>query len=116
MLRSFEIRMGTAWRRYGMSELTFRDFAGAVMGGDAERAAEVLSQLLGVELSDARSATSIFSARMAEGPEFVQKAMSMRGAVAAKDETLLRGLLVDCFGLTGEQANGAAATLLARAS
>ena len=99
-----------------MSELTFRDFAGAVMGGDAERAAEVLSQLLGVELLEARSATAIFSARMAEGPEFVQKAMSMRGAVAAKDEAQLRGLLVDCFGLTGEQANGAAATLLARAS
>jgi hypothetical protein len=53
---------------------------------------------------------------MAEGPEFVQKAMSMRGAVAAKDEPQLRGLIVDCFGLTGEQASAAAATLLARAS
>ena len=97
-----------------MSVLTFRDFAGALMGGDAARASEILSELLGVDGVAAEAATSTFSGRMAEGPAFVQKAMSMRGAVESKDATALAALIEECFGLSADAAKASAETVLAR--
>lgn len=97
-----------------MSQLTFRDFAGALMGGDAARASEILTELLGVERATADAATSHFGARMAEGPAFVQKAMSMRNAVESKDATALSGLIEACFGLSADVAKASAEAVLSR--
>ena len=96
-------------------ELTFRDFAGAVMGNDWERAAEVLVVLLGVERSVARRAAAHFQVEMDNGgPTFMMKAMGMRQVVAARDNTQLVALLGECFGLTGAAADSAATAVMAR--
>lgn len=97
-----------------MTTLTFRDFAGALMGGDAARASAMLSELLGVDAATAGQATKVFEAKLAEGPAFIQKAMSMRGAVESKDAAGLSGLLVQCFGLGEKEAGEAAERVLAR--
>ena len=61
-----------------MAQLTFRDFAGAVMGGDTARAAEVLGTLLGLDGEAATAAATHFQTRMTADPAFVQKAMGLR--------------------------------------
>jgi hypothetical protein len=49
-----------------MAEVTFRDFAGAIMGGDAARAATVLQELLALPPDQATAATSHFRGRMSD--------------------------------------------------
>ena len=63
-----------------MAELTFRDFAGAVMQGDAAKAATVLQELLALSPDAAMAATAHFRGRMAD-PAFMPKAMGLRTAV-----------------------------------
>jgi hypothetical protein len=95
-------------------QVTFRDFAGALMGGDAERASRVLAELLAVDEATAKSATSHFQQQMATSPTFVQKAMGMRQVVESRDELALVELLVDCFGIEPARAAQAATAILAR--
>lgn len=98
-----------------MSEqVTFRDFAGALMGGDTANAASVLETLLGVDRATAERATAYFGEQMTASPAFVQKAMGMRQVVENRDEAALATLLVECFGLATETAASAAATVMAR--
>ncbi len=94
--------------------LTFRDFAAALMGGDEARAREILAQLLAVDAAVAEAATRTFAEKMATGPAFIEKAMSMRTAVAAKDPAALTALIEACFGLAADVARGSAAAVLAR--
>lgn len=81
-----------------MSELTFRDFAGAIMRGDVPGAATVLETLLGVGAEPARAGAEHFRSRMSE-PAFMPKAMGLRTALASGSDDEIRGLLADCFGL-----------------
>ena len=97
-----------------MEPVTFRDFAGALMGGDADRAARVLAELLAIDDATATSATAHFQQQMAASPTFAQKAMGMRQVVESRDEPALVDLLVDCFGIESARATQAAAALLAR--
>ncbi|HZO12729.1 MAG TPA: hypothetical protein VFB62_05715 [Polyangiaceae bacterium] len=97
-----------------MEQLTFRDFAGALMSGDAERAARVLAEMLAIDDAAATSATAHFQQQMAQSPTFLQKAMGMRQVVESRDEPALVDLLVDCFGIERARALQAAAALLAR--
>jgi hypothetical protein len=90
-----------------MAQLTFRDFAGAVMEGNPTRAAEVLEQLLGLDASAASAAASHFQNRMTQDPAFMGKAMGLRAAVTGGSDADIGALLGECFGLTG--ANGEAA-------
>jgi hypothetical protein len=94
-----------------MAQLTFRDFAGAVMGGDAARAAEVLAQLLGLDNASATAAATHFQTSMAADPAFMSKAMGLRAAVTGGSDQDIRALLGDCFGLTDTALPGAVATL-----
>lgn len=87
-----------------MSQLTFRDFAGAVMEGNSRRAAEVLQQLLGLDDAAASAAAAHFQKGMAGDPAFMGKAMGLRTAVTGGSDDEIRALLRDCFGLT--DANG----------
>lgn len=92
-----------------MSELTFRDFAGNIMRGDAAAAATVLETLLGLPAEQAQHATEHFRSRMAE-PSFMPKAMGLRTAVTSGGDAEIRALLGDCFGLDeAGQATGLAA-------
>lgn len=94
-----------------MAQLTFRDFAGAVMGGDTARAAEVLAALLGLDSAAATASATHFQASMAADPAFMSKAMGLRAAVTGGSDQEIGALLGDCFGLTGVAVPSAVATL-----
>jgi len=96
-----------------MADLTFRDFAAAIMRGDDAGAATTLVTLLGVTDEQARAATSHFRARTTD-PAFMAKAMSLRTAVTSGTDLEITSLLHDCFGLDGAPATTALATLRAR--
>ncbi len=92
-----------------MAELTFRDFAGNIMRGDAAAAASVLETLLGLPAAQASAATEHFRSRMAD-PSFMPKAMGLRNAVTSGSDGEIAALLGDCFGLDeAGQATGLAA-------
>lgn len=95
-----------------MAEVTFRDFAGAIMKGDVDAARAVLQPLLGLAPDDARAAAQHFQAQStALGPAFMGKAMGLRAAVAGGSEAEIGALLRDCFGLAGAPLATAIATL-----
>jgi hypothetical protein len=94
-----------------MAQLTFRDFAGAVMGGDSGRAVEVLEQLLSLDKSAAAAAVAHFQKAMTTDPAFMGKAMGLRTAVTSGNDGEIGALLGDCFGLSGAVKDGAVATL-----
>jgi hypothetical protein len=94
-----------------MEQLTFRDFAGAIMGGDSTRAAHVLGALLGLEAAEAAAAVNHFQTSMTADPAFMQKAMGLRAAVTGGTNDEITALLGDCFGLTGATARAALAAL-----
>lgn len=97
-----------------MAEVTFRDFAGAVMGGDTARAAEVLEQLLGLDGAAATAAATHFQKSMTADPAFMSKAMGLRTAVTSGSDQDIGALLGDCFGLTDAAVPAAVATLRKR--
>lgn len=76
-----------------MAEVTFRDFAGAIMGGDTARAAEVLQTLLGLEASAATTAATHFQTSMTADPAFMSKAMGLRTAVTGGTDHEIASLL-----------------------
>lgn len=83
-----------------MADVTFRDFAAAIMKGDVPAAAAVLETLLALDAAAAGAAAQHFQAQSAaQGPAFMGKAMGLRGAVASGAESEIAPLLRDCFGL-----------------
>ena len=96
------------------SELTFKDFAAAIMSQDVGRASDILEALLGLDAAGAREAAEHFQSRMAEGPEFLMKAMGMRQVVQSGDDATLGQLLGDVFGLTGAAQTSALASIRER--
>src|SRR6185295_11398775 len=98
-----------------MGEPTFRDFAGAIMGGDTAAATTVLATLLGLAPAAALTATEHFRAQMTGGdPSFMQKAMGLRTAVTSGDDAAIAALLADCFGLDESTRTAAVAALRER--
>src|SRR5688572_17043668 len=96
-----------------MSEVTFRDFAGAVMKGDAAAAQTALSTLLALSPEQAALATEHFRSRMTD-PSFMPKAMGLRTAVTTGTDAEIAQLLEDCFGLAGNSRTEAVAAIRAR--
>jgi hypothetical protein len=94
-----------------MAELTFRDFAGAIMGGNTARAAEVLEDLLGLDKPTATEAAGHFQKSMAADPAFMGKAMGLRTAVTGGSDQDIGALLGDCFGLQSDAVAPAVAVL-----
>jgi hypothetical protein len=94
-----------------MAQLTFRDFAGAVMEGNSNRSAEVLAELLGLDAPAASAAASHFQTRMTADPAFMGKAMGLRAAVTGGSDSDIRALLGECFGLNGATAETAVLAL-----
>jgi hypothetical protein len=81
-----------------VSDVTFRDFAGAVMQGNDAAAASALATLLALPADAATAATAHFRGRMAD-PAFMPKAMGLRTAVTSGTDAQIGELLADCFGL-----------------
>ena len=81
-----------------MADLTFRDFAFAVMQGNVASAVTTLEVLLGLSAPQAAGATEHFRARVAD-PAFMPKAMSLRTVVTSGTDAQIGELLVECFGL-----------------
>lgn len=96
-----------------MAELTFRDFAMAVMQGNLDAAATTLETLLGLAPADARTATAYFKARSGD-PSFLPRAMSLRTVVTGGSDAEIGDLLVECFGLTADTRATGVATVRAR--
>ena len=96
-----------------MAELTFRDFAGAIMQGDTMRASTVLQELLALTPAQAGASTSHFAAR-SKDPAFMMKAMGLRTAVTSGTDAEIGALLTDCFGLDGDARTSAVAAIRAR--
>src|ERR1043166_1675234 len=90
---------GAAQRRAvasGMAEVTFRDFAAAIMKGDVAAAGAVLQPLLGLPPDQAQQAAQHFHAQStAQGPAFMGKAMGLRTAMASGSDTEIAALLRD---------------------
>jgi hypothetical protein len=85
-----------------MADLTFRDFAAAIMKGDVDAAGAVLEQLLGLDAVAGRAAAQHFQTQSTSiGPAFMGKAMGLRTAVTTGSEAEIGALLRDCFGLDG---------------
>ncbi|HEX2692252.1 MAG TPA: hypothetical protein VHN14_36840 [Kofleriaceae bacterium] len=83
-----------------MAEVTFRDFAGAIMKGDVDAAGSLLQSLLGLDAAPAHVAAQHFQAQStAQGPAFMGKAMGLRTAVSSGSPGEIGALLRDCFGL-----------------
>jgi hypothetical protein len=98
-----------------MPEVTFRDFAGAVMTNDLAAAGAVLETLLGLDAARAGAAAAHFQQQMAsQGQAFMMKAMGLRTAVTSGSDAEMSGLLTDCFGLSGDELAGAVSALRGR--
>ncbi len=97
-----------------MSDLTFRDFAGAIMSGDDARAAEVLGVLLALDAPQATAAVTHFRDGTKADPAFMMKAMGLRTAVTSGSDSELATLLVDCFGIAQNETAQVVAALRTR--
>jgi hypothetical protein len=96
-----------------MAELTFRDFAAAIMKNDVPAAGGVLQSLLGLDAGTASTAAQYFAAQSAaQGPAFMGQAMQLRTTVASGNQEETEAVLKACFGLTGETVTKAAGHLL----
>jgi hypothetical protein len=94
-------------------DLTFRDFAGAIMQGDTVRASTVLQELLALTQDQATAGTSHFGARTKD-PAFMMKAMGLRTAVTGGTDEEIAALLSDCFGLDGDARTSAITAIRSR--
>lgn len=104
-----------SWQDEGMPEVTFRDFAAAVMQNDLAAAAGVLETLLALDRAKAEAAAAHFHAQMTgQGPSFMAKAMGLRTAVTSGRDDEMRPLLTDCFGLADDDLAAALAALRKR--
>jgi hypothetical protein len=96
-----------------MPDVTFRDFAMAVMQNQLPAAATHLQALLGLDAPAAEAATAHFKGRMVD-PAFMPKAMSLRNAVTSGSDAEIGELLGECFGLDVAQRATAIATVRAK--
>jgi hypothetical protein len=94
--------------------LSFRDFAAAIGDGDTTKASATLVALLAVEADAAATATAFFQRQMADSPNFLMKAMSMRYAVADGTPEQVEALMTEIFDLKGGAAKAAAASVIAQ--
>jgi len=96
-----------------MADVTFRDFAGAIMRSDLPAASAVLETLLELPPDRAAAAAEHFRGRMGD-PAFMPRAMSLRTAVTSGSDEEIGALLEDCFGLTGPARGDALAAVRRR--
>jgi len=96
-----------------MADVTFREFAGALMQGNKAGATAMLEPLLGLTGEAAVQASDYFGDRIKD-PTFMVKAMGLRNAVTSGSDDDIGAILVECFGLTESQRAGAVAAVRKR--
>lgn len=96
-----------------MADVTFRDFAGALMQGKQADASAMLEPLLGLTGDDATRATEYFAGRITD-PTFMVKAMGLRTAVTSGSDDDIASILGECFGLDEAQRPSAVAAVRVR--
>jgi hypothetical protein len=100
-----EAKSGHLWHDVFMPEMTFRDFAAAIMQNARTRAAEVLQALLELDAEPAAGAANHFAQQMAaQGQAFMMKSMGLRTVLTSGTDDEIGALLRDCFGLDSETA------------
>ncbi len=96
-------------------EVTFRDFAAAIMQNDVDGAAKTLQPLLSLDAAAAEGAAKHFQTQMAEqGQGFMMKAMGLRSAVTEGSNEDVAQLLSNLFGMTGDSASAGVTALRAK--
>jgi hypothetical protein len=99
-----------------MADVTFRDFAAAIMAGNLDGATGVLEQLLGLAPAPARAAAHHFAEQAAaQGPAFMGQAMGLRTAVASGSAAEIGAVLTACFALAPADVASAVARLAPQA-
>ncbi len=93
-----------------MPDVTFRDYAMAVMQNQLPTAVVHLQTLLGLSPDHASTATAFFKQRVTD-PAFMSKAMGLRQAVTTGTDDEIGDILVECFGLDPGQRAAAVATV-----
>jgi len=94
--------------------ISFQAFAERVMANDMDGAGYVLAGLLDVTQSRGRECAKRFQEQLAERPQFLQKAMSLRNELAAGSVNGALLLLWECFGLQGLESIAALQSLKTR--
>ena len=94
--------------------ITFQSFAERVMANDLDGAGIVLAGLLDVSHNRGRECARRFQEQLAERPQFLQKAMTLRSELAAGSVNGALLLLWECFGLQGLESIAALQSLKTR--
>ncbi|MFT7487605.1 MAG: hypothetical protein ACI9F9_003466 [Candidatus Paceibacteria bacterium] len=83
---------------------TFQAFAQKVVNGDLEAASPVLSSLLAINAESATRCTEIYSKRLADHPQTLERTMQMRVEIANGNDSAVVMILLECFALSGREA------------
>ena len=94
--------------------ISFQSFAERVLANDVDGAGIVLAGLLDVSQNRGRECARRFQEQLAERPQFLQKAMTLRSELAAGSVNGALLLLWECFGLQGLESIAALQSLKTR--
>lgn len=94
----------------------FQSFVRQISSHDLEAAAHTLAQLFEVQPSRARSCAERFHEQFHSSPDFLAKAMQLRGELSGGSVNSALMLLWECFGLQGVESITVMQTLKARLS
>jgi hypothetical protein len=86
---------------------SFQSFIKQIMAGDVDAAGETLAALLDVQRDRGRRCAATFAQRLAAQPDFLAKAMRLRGELQSGSINGSLMLLWECFGLQGMESIGA---------
>jgi hypothetical protein len=94
--------------------VSFQLFVQQMMSHQVDAAGHSLVALLDVSAERGRECAATFHDRLANQPDFLAKAMRLRGELQTGSVNGALSLLYECFGLTGIEAIGVMQTLKAR--
>jgi len=92
---------------------SFQGFIQQIMAGDVDAAGETLAALLDVPRDRGQRCAATFAERLATQPDFLAKAMRLRGELQGGSINGSLMLLWECFGLQGMESIGAMQALTA---
>jgi hypothetical protein len=83
---------------------SFETFVREIRRGDIEAAGAALAELFEVDAARGQRCATVFADRLRQEPEFMVKAMTLRGHLASGSHNASLMLLWECFGLQGLEA------------
>lgn len=94
--------------------VSFQLFAAQIQAGDLKGAGKTLGLLFGLKPRRALTCATLFDERLRSDKEFLRKASQLRSELHAGSTHAAIILLVECFGLTADEAAGVLAALRKR--